>query len=431
MSLDIASVVLIIIFAVVYGWILYNIPILGAGVRNLRAFNRKKNDIVEPSIGDLPSFSIIIPVKNEAAVINRLLNSLTKLDYPVNKYETVVVEDGSRDDSLKISLQFASSHDNVRVLQKDVSSGKPSALNFGLKHSRGEIIVVLDADSVPAPDMLSKAAGYFEDSKVAAVQGKTMSINSKQNMLTQMISYEDAVWNEIYLRGKDALGLFVHLRGSCQFIRKSILNELSGFDENVLSEDMEFSARLAENNYAIRYAGDVCSWQESTSDLKSLFGQRTRWFRGIIDVSTKYGRLMAKPSKRNFDAEVTLFAPFILIFSLFTYLAGFGTVVFSLQFDFLSIFNYFSLFATTATLILCGIVLICYSKPKSVKSLLWLPFLYGYWCLQAFIALYAGLLTLFRRPKHWLKTEKKGAIADPAFEVASLDHPFEEAPLNA
>jgi cellulose synthase/poly-beta-1,6-N-acetylglucosamine synthase-like glycosyltransferase len=84
---------------------------------------------------------------------------------------------------------------------------------------------------------------------------------------------------------------------------------------------MEMSARLTENNYKIRYASDVIAWQESPSNLKTLFKQPTRWFRGTMEVAFKYGRLMAKPSRKNFDAVTTLFGPFILIASLIPYTA--------------------------------------------------------------------------------------------------------------
>jgi cellulose synthase/poly-beta-1,6-N-acetylglucosamine synthase-like glycosyltransferase len=237
-------------------------------------------------------------------------------------------------------------------------------------------------------------------------------------MLTQFIAYEEAVWCEAYLRGKDALGLFVHLKGSCQFIRGSTLRKLDGFDERFLSEDMELSARLAENNYLIKYAGDVCTWQESPSTLKALFKQRTRWFRGTMDVAVKYGKLLKNFNKVNLDAEMTLFGPFILIASLFSYLMAFGT--FLTEYPFNMVWNAFSLISLasmTTTVLLCGLALIYVTKPRRTSNLLWFPFVYGYWFIQGFIALYAGILSLLRRPKQWLKTEKQGSISDPAFIV--------------
>jgi cellulose synthase/poly-beta-1,6-N-acetylglucosamine synthase-like glycosyltransferase len=286
-------------------------------------------------------------------------------------------------------------------------------LNYGVAHARGEIVGIFDADNVPARDALLNVCGFFEDPAVAAVQGRTLSINAEENMLTKFLSHEETVWCEVYLRGKDVLNLFVHLKGSCQFIRRDVLEKLKGFDENALSEDMELSARLAQSGYKIRYAPNVQSWQESPNSVQSLFRQRTRWFRGTMEVAFKYGRLMSKPSVRNLDAEVTLLGPFILIAALAAYLATFYTFFEPLPFSFLlQLVMQASALVATLTILLCGLALIYSSKPRKAKSLLWLPFIYFYWSLQAAISFYAVLLILLRRPRKWMKTEKRGIITE-------------------
>jgi cellulose synthase/poly-beta-1,6-N-acetylglucosamine synthase-like glycosyltransferase len=414
--LSIIDFALVGVFAVVYAWIFYNLPILAAGVRNLRKCKQNPQAHHDVESRFLPSFSIVIPVKNEAKIVGRLLTALSNLNYPADKVEIVVVEDGSVDETFEVCSQFASAHYNVKVLQRPFSNGKSSALNYGIENSGGEVIAVFDADNVPARDALLEAAKYFDDPAVAAVQGRNLSINSQENMLTQFLSYEEAVWCEAYLRGKDALGLFVHLKGSCQFIRRDVLNRLEGFDENMLSEDMELSARLTENGYKIRYGGDVCAWQESPANLKTLFKQRTRWFRGTMEVAFKYGKLIAKLNRKNLDVEATLFGPFIVIASLLSYLVASGAFFTAFPFDILwRAFMYFSVLTTTLMIFVCGFALIYVSRPKRLRSLLWLPFVYSYWCLQAFISLYAALLILFRRPKRWLRTEKKGVVANSDF----------------
>jgi len=410
MITGIIGFVLVGVLLLVCLWALYNVPILASGVRDFckkRQKPRKKSVSEKP----LPTFSIVVPVKNEERVINRLLTSLSNLNYPSNKREVIIVEDGSTDQTHSICMTYAKEHANVKILHKPVSNGKPSALNFGLVHAKGDIVAIFDADNVPAPDALLLVNEYFDDPKVAAVQGRNASINPRENMLTQFISYEEAVWCEAYLRGKDVLNLFVHLKGSCQFIRRDILAQLQGFDEAVLSEDMEISARLIENDYRIRYASDVVALQESPSNLKTLFKQRTRWFRGTMEVAFKYGRLMTKLNRLNFDAETTLFGPFILIASLVPYLAAF--FVFSSFWSVDVMWSYvvqFGILTTTLTLLICGLALIYVSKPRKVRSLLWLPFVYCYWSLQAFIALYAVILIVFRRPKKWTKTDKEGTL---------------------
>jgi cellulose synthase/poly-beta-1,6-N-acetylglucosamine synthase-like glycosyltransferase len=410
MILDIVGLVLIGVLIIVCSWALYNLPILASGVRD---FCKKRQKPQKQNVPDefLPSFSIIVPAKNEERVINRLLKSLSTLNYPLNKREIIIVEDGSTDKTNNICIDYAKEHADVKILNRSISNGKPSALNFGLKNAKGDIVAIFDADNVPASDTLSAVVKYFEDPKVAAVQGRTASINPRENMLTQFIAYEEAVWCEAYLRGKDLLNLFVHLKGSCQFLRRKTLEQLQGFDEAVLSEDMEISARLIENDYRIRYAPDVVALQENPSTLKTLFKQRTRWFRGTMEVAFKYGRLMKKLNRINFDAETTLFAPFILIASLSPYLAAFLAFSTFWSLDVIwPLVVQLGMLTTTLTVLLCGIALIYVSKPRKVRSILWLPFVYCYWSFQAFIALYAMLLIVLRRPRKWIKTDKSGLL---------------------
>ena len=411
----IIDLIFICVLLVIYAWVFYNLPILAAGVRNVRKKKvSPKACSVEGKV--LPSFSIVVPVKDERRMIPRLIKALSSLRYPKDKVEIIIVESGSQDNTFELCEKHAGNHANIKVLRQAQSNGKPSALNLGLSSCSGDIVGIFDADNIPVADALLNAAKYFEDSKVAALQGRTMSINAKENMLTQFISYEESVWCEAYLRGKDSLGLFVHLKGSCQFIRRDVLQQLSGFNESALSEDMELSARLAEKGYNIRYGGDVCAWQESVSSLKHLFKQRSRWFRGTMEVAFKYGRLMSNPCKRNLDAELTLCAPFIVIASLFSYFAASGALFVVFPFNFIwRVLSLFSLISTCLMFLLAGSALFYVSKPKSVKNLLWLPFIFGYCCLQAFIALYAAVLILLRRPKVWLKTEKSARVANPSF----------------
>ena len=408
--LNLIFVVLICLFFSVYVWSAYNLPILAAGLRHLLR-SRRRSETRHVGERNLPTFSIIVPAKNEEKVIGRLLRALSNLSYPNGKKEIIVVEDGSSDNTIDICRRYAKEENlNMTIVHKQFSDGKPSALNHAIMYAKGEIIGIFDADSVPAVDALQKVLMYFEDSAVAAVQGRTMSINSEENMFTRFISYEETVWCEAYLRGKDVLDLFVHLKGSCQFIRRDVLEKLKGFDAGALAEDMEVSARLVEKGYRIRYASDVCSWQESPSDLKQLFKQRTRWFRGTMEVAFRYGRLMAKPRKRNIDAEATLFGPFILIASLVTYFAAVCTFfVPPFLSGFWQVLMQLGAVIATLCMLVCSLALVYVSKPANMKNLLWLPFLYFYWCLQALIALYAVPLILLRRPRRWVKTAKTGA----------------------
>ncbi len=419
--LSIVEVVLIFAFSAFYVVLLYNLPVLVAGVRDLRRSGGRVAKKARRENATMPSFSIVVPVKDEENVVGRILDSISRISYPVEKFEVVIIDDGSVDGTLDICRRFCASHGNFKVLRRSVSGGKASAVNYGLKRSTGEIVAIFDADNVPSDDVLFRAAEYLKDPSVAAVQGRIHSINSRENMLTQFLAYEDAVWCEAFLRGKEVLGLFVPLRGCCQFIRRSVLENIGDFDEDSLVEDMEMSARMIEEGQRIKYAPDVCVWQESPSDLKGFLRQRVRWCRGYMEIAMRYGRLLKRLDRRTLDAELTLFLPFMAIASFLLYSITSWGVLAALPFTgVLDVLMIFSAVTTYMLAVLAGIILIYHSKPKRLKNLLWLPFVFLYWSLQAFVALYAGLLILFRRPRRWIRTQKSGAVASPEFESESL-----------
>ena len=405
--------VAVIVISIVYVWTLYNIPIVVAGVRNLRSGKREKR-LSGGGKKRLPSMSIIVPVKDEENVVGRLLKALVKTDYPRDKKEIVVVEDGSVDGTGEVCRRFVEMYSGqVKLMRRGVSDGKPSALKEALKHVSGEIVVVLDADNIPEPDFLLRAARYFEDSSVSAVQGRLIAVNEDENVLTKFVSQEEALRCEAYMRGKDALRLFVPLTGSCYFVRKSVLDSVGGWNCKMLSEDMELAARLIENGHKIRYASDVKSWQEYPATVSGFFKQRTRWFRGTMEVSLRYGSLLKRPCRETLDAEVTFAGPFVLISCLLGYFATFFSLFIPLNpdFAFFLLANVTTLF-TFVLLALAGVAMIFAEKPRKISNVVWLPFIYCYWFIQNFVASYALLQILLRRPRKWEKTAKTGKTTD-------------------
>ena len=410
--INILFILVVVVLSVLYVWSLYNIPILVVGVKHLLKTKRKGATTAKPSGKKLPTFSIIIPAKDEEKVVGRLLNSLLKLDYPSEKKDIVVVEGGSTDRTAKICTEYAAQYsDQIRLVHQSGSNGKPSALNYALKHARGDIVAVFDADNVLESDLLLRAAGYFEDSATTAVQGRACSINSNENMLARFISYEEMVRYETYIRGKDTLNLFVPLTGSCYFIRRNVLEAVGGWDNQALSEDMEMAARLTEKNLNIKYASDVRSWQENPASLAQLFRQRLRWFRGSMEVSLKYGRLLKHLSKKSFDAEVTLSGPYMFLPCVLGYMLGLVSLVFPLSPNpVLTFMSQGLAFVNTFTLLLIGAALVYLTKPMKMTNLLWLPFVYAYWMVQNLVALCAFFQLLFKRPRKWKKTAKTGSV---------------------
>jgi len=413
--MNIISLIVTCVLSVLYVWTFYNIPILVVGIKSLRGKSGKKNEIARLSKEDLPTFSITVPVKNEEKVIGRLLDSLLRLDYPPKKREIIIVEDGSTDKTKEICMEYTRRYPNdIKFFHRSTSNGKPSALNHALKHSKGEIVAVFDADTVIERDVLLRAAQYFKDSSVAAVQGRTCSINADENMLTKFLSYEEAVRFEAYVRGKDVLGLYIPLSGSCQFIRKEALEKVCGWKEDSLSEDLEASLGLIEKGYRIKYASDVRSWQENPANLDQLMRQRTRWFRGCMEVALRYGKLLKNPNKVSIDAEMTLTGPYMFAPCLLGYIMAIYSflVPFQPSSPNSAIIAQVVALLTTTLLLMLGIALVYVTKPRKWTNLLWLPFIYLYWSVQNFIAMWALIQIVFKRPRRWKKTLKTGTVTN-------------------
>lgn len=408
-----------IVLSIIYIWTLYNIPVMVAGVRHLRRSRQKKRTLSPKNESKLPKVSILVPVKNEEKVVGRLLGALLNLDYPQHKMEIIIVNDGSTDKTVEICEEYATLYsDQIKLLHRSASDGKPSALNYGLKHAEGEIVATFDADNVPEPDVLLKAVKFFDDPLTAAVQGTICSINADENRLTKFLSYEEAVRYRVYLQGKDVLKLFVHLAGTCQFIRRSALDEVGGWNKESMTEDIEISAKLAQRGYSIRYVSDLQSWQENPVNVTQLVNQRARWYRGCLETALRYGRLLRKPSWRSIDAEITLTAPCTLTLSFVGFLMGLFTSLIPVPYD--PVFTFLAQLSTLffiAVLLIVGFALIYVTKPRRIRNLVWLPFIYAYWVVQTFIGSYALFQVVFRRPRKWKKTMRTGVVTNQTLET--------------
>ena len=387
------------IFSAILLWILYHLPIIAAGV--LGRVNGGAPE--EDSSTGLPSFSIIVPARDEGRVIKRCLEALLGLDYPRDRVEIIVVEGGSRDSTRRLCMDYALKHSNIRLLHQEGAEGKPAALNQALPHTAGDIIAVFDADSVPERDVLRRAAAYFRNPSIAAIQGIPLPINEEANILTKISSIERNAWFRCLLRGREVLGLFVPLTGSCQFIRRSILEEVGGWMEDSLAEDVEMAVQLLERGYRVRYAEDIHSWEENPTSLRQHLRQRTRWYRGYMEAALKYGRLLRRLNRRNIDAELSLIGPYIMAFSLTGYLVWLINLTVGSPPQTPTL----NMLAFILTLTSIGLVLTQLEKPRRPRNLLWIPIIYIYWLIQATIAAYALLQIILRRPRRWEKTIKE------------------------
>ena len=401
----VVEIISVILLVFLLFWTLYNGSIIYASLRNRRRNNvTNRVDCVET-----PKISIIVPTKDEEVVIGRCLNSLLELDYPSEKMEVIVVDGNSSDNTFEISSEFSTKFPGgFKVIKEQAAKGKPAALNLALPYLTGEIVAVFDADSVPEKDALKKAASCFADKNISAVQGRTTSLNEKKNVLTRVASMEERAWFQALISGRETLKLFVPLNGTCQFIRRNVLEELGGWDENSLTEDVELALRLVEKHQQIKYAEDVCCGQETPNGFRDLIKQRVRWYRGYMETAMKYGRLLKNLNKKTIDAEISMSGPFMMVISLLSYVNWFVAALFFSQNNWALSFTGLVIVLTAVSLLSVGVGLLAAEKPFRIRNLLWVPSIYVYWLLQMCIAGLAFLKLLFRRQRVWDKTVKKG-----------------------
>lgn len=239
-----------------------------------------------------PSVAIIVPCWNEATTIAATCESLLALDYPSDKLEIILVDDGSTDATPFAMARFAN-HPLVSIIRKE-NGGKHTALNAGIASTDAEFIGCLDADSFVESDALKEIIPCFERERVAAVTA-AMSVHEPKSLLQHMQAAEYAFGITYRHVFASINGLYV-TPGPFSFYRRSILDELGAFRHAHQTEDMEMALRIQRAGYEIENAPRARVYTKSPNTLTTLVKQRTRWTAGFIrNVLGEYRDLVGSP----------------------------------------------------------------------------------------------------------------------------------------
>jgi cellulose synthase/poly-beta-1,6-N-acetylglucosamine synthase-like glycosyltransferase len=245
---------------------------------------RREEKRIEPPFS--PLISIVAPAFNEGKVIEASIRSLLTLDYP--RYEVLIVDDGSTDDTLERAktLEGQYPNANVQVLWKP-NGGKSSALNFGIARAAGDFFLCMDSDSALSPDSLSVMARYFEDPDVAAVAGAVEVTNL------------DTIWSKLqYLEYVKGLNLVRRAQGFVRGVsivpgpiglfRKSAVAAVGNYAHDTFAEDCDLTLKLLMDGWKICYEPRAVARTEAPEELIPLIKQRYRWTRGILQAMKKH-----------------------------------------------------------------------------------------------------------------------------------------------
>jgi poly-beta-1,6-N-acetyl-D-glucosamine synthase len=254
---------------------------------NLLTYYKKKRIIPEST---KETVTILIPAYNEEKGMKKTIESALALDYPKHKLEIIVIDDGSKDKTYEIAKKFESnSHPKIKVLTKK-NGGKGTALNFGIKRSKGEIIITMDADTAVQPDALKKMVGYFSTSKKVMCVSPSMGIYKPKNFWQriQQIEYHMGV----FLRKSFASVNAIHVTpGAFSAYKKTFFDKYGDFDEGNLTEDLELALRIQVKGYAIENSPESVAYTISPNTFRTMLAQRKRWYAGLIKNLWRYRQL--------------------------------------------------------------------------------------------------------------------------------------------
>ena len=247
-----------------------------------------------------PFVSVIVPAYNEERTIKKTLSSLIRLDWPKEKIEILVMDDGSKDNTSKITQEFIweHPHDNV-ILHRQKNQGKAAAMNNALKILKGEYFACLDADSFIQPQALKHMIHWHEKDAHLAITTPVMKIATPKNwvqkfqrleymtgmLLTKLMSYMDANYVA---------------PGPFSTYKTAIIRKLGGFDEDNLVEDQEIAYRAQQHHYRIRQVPHAVVETVGPDTLRKLDRQRNRWFKGTLLNIVKYKHMIGRKKYGDF-----------------------------------------------------------------------------------------------------------------------------------
>jgi cellulose synthase/poly-beta-1,6-N-acetylglucosamine synthase-like glycosyltransferase len=228
-----------------------------------------------PAFDYCPSVSVVVAGHNEAEMIAATLASLWG-SYP--RLEIVVVDDGSTDEMEAEALRFARTHEGVLVLRRPERGGKSSALNWGVAHTRAEVIVVVDADSDLGEAALWELVQPLQDPRVGAVAGAVLARNPFVGLVTWLQAYEYLSSIFVGRMASAWLGILGIVSGAFGAFRRSALERVMGWDVGP-PEDLDLTLGLRKCGYRIAFAPYAQCFTDLPATWWVLIKQRLRWER--------------------------------------------------------------------------------------------------------------------------------------------------------
>ena len=351
------SLIYIFLFISLY----FEVFLLTTYIENYSQINHE-NTTLGTKLSRYPRVAIMVPCWNEETTISKTLHSLLNLDYPKDKLEIIVIDDGSTDNTWQVIQKFAT-YQQIRLFHTE-NQGKYKALNFGLTQSTSEMVGCLDADSYVTKDTLTTIVRYFENKEVMAVTPSVKIFKPKNPLqLIQSVEYN---WGVFTRKLFSYLGALYVTPGPFSIFRRTVFNTIGGYRHAHNTEDMELAMRMQSHHMKIANAHNAHVYTIAPPTLRKLYKQRLRWTYGFIKNAIDYRYIFFKKEYGNLGVYILPMASisivssvyvlsmtiFSLISRLFHFLqkiqiVGFDFHIFPLSFSLFSINTEFIALAST------------------------------------------------------------------------------------
>ncbi|MEV0585456.1 glycosyltransferase family 2 protein [Nonomuraea sp. NPDC050310] len=358
----------------------------------------------------LPTYTVFVPLHQEANVVPPLIEHLSRLDYPADKLDVMLICE-ARDETTIASVRSSLPDPRFRLVVVPPPDGlpqtKPRACNVALAQTRSDLCVIYDAEDRPELDQLRKAAHLFAVSEPATIclQARLDFYNQDHNWLTRCFTIDYAAWFEGFLPGLSSLGLVVPLGGTSNHFPVARLKELGGWDPYNVTEDVDLALRIYLDGAQTALL-DSTTYEEACSRTPAWIRQRTRWMKGYLQTWLVHSRSpafrtlswKARMAFRALIAGEPVLAA-LIVPSTVLWVGVLAALV--TGGSFLSLPLAIAVLAVTAgthLLAVCTGAIV--RRPGLATAVLTGP---AYVMLSA-VAAYRAVWQLFRRPHHWEKT---------------------------
>jgi len=251
-----------------------------------RLFGRQRHPYIDIETADWPKVSILVAAHNEEAVIEHSLNALLNVVYPKDKLQIIIANDRSTDATKEILDEFTERYPE-RFLAFHRTEGKPgkaAALKDATEYATGEILIIFDADYIPGRGLIKQLTTAFFDPEIGLVMGRVVPYNTDYNLLTRLIDLERSAGYQVGQQARMNMQMVPQYGGTVGGVRKSMLESIGGWRDDVLAEDTDLTYRALLKGWKTAYHNHSECYEEAPQTWPARIKQIMRWGKGHNQV---------------------------------------------------------------------------------------------------------------------------------------------------